>query len=555
MADLCRLCAAVYKKEMLDTITINMCQKLSECLGIEICQPGDELPKRACKRCATRLQDTYEFFHRIKESQESLNLLYGVSNDSSTDETNRLNKNQFSIIDRVSDVAVETSDQEIILSDTADFVLEGNVAAQNENSDEVNCELYRVMKSDEDNLIESFIIQNESNNGEELLSEQDDDNEVIETHIFKDDGETLLESYQNYEEYEGTDIGMPDNSETAVIQIIPQSQTATKDPQLNQTTTSDILQILKWKNYSWLCHSCSENCASFIALRQHVQEKHDTINYTSLQYECADCHKMSANYHKFINHVRFRHHTALRLRCDVCDIPQDNYTQLAYHRQSMCSDVAELYPLVDLCKICGKGFHDSHATSMHARLQHNNGEKNKSILHSCSQCKKQFKRTSILRAHEKLHSGPKEFVCEICDRKFRHKNNLDTHFYTHINDKVFKCKVCMKSYKTPVSLEKHQLIHKDIKEFTCDHCDKKFRTKDQKDSHERIHTGEKPYKCTVCGRAYRFRSGLMSHVSMHTGQLPYSCQNCDRRFSNWSNMNKHLKRCKSRKDKGGELDA
>ena len=47
--------------------------------------------------------------------------------------------------------------------------------------------------------------------------------------------------------------------------------------------------------------------------------------------------------------------------------------------------------------------------------------------HTCRQCGRQFRTTSNLRRHERLHSGQKPFQCKFCGRSFAAKYNKDRH--------------------------------------------------------------------------------------------------------------------------------
>lgn len=109
--------------------------------------------------------------------------------------------------------------------------------------------------------------------------------------------------------------------------------------------------------------------------------------------------------------MRFRHHPELSLRCDACDVQQESYQQLAAHRENC--DATHLYPLLDLCNICGKSFHNRNATLVHSRVQHNEEHSDETKWHQCAQCDKKFKRVANLRAHEHIHSGTSGYFAQI----------------------------------------------------------------------------------------------------------------------------------------------
>ncbi|XP_014100196.3 zinc finger protein 485 [Bactrocera oleae] len=544
MVGLCRLCAAIRKKDMLIPMNLDIYQKLRECFGIEMCNTGDKLTKCACGICLETLENAFSFFRKVKESQESLALL--------------LNSSKNDKLEIINEVCIRLNDN--------DEIKGGNVETDNVltlDSMELNMQMVHRCIEDVDDEYQSLQILNvmdvnsslsdlDNKAGQESPSQISENGAdvKIETYFLEDVEDVLEEESELNEEttYTKSRESNESNFKSTVIEILPVNNTVSNCSKSIEATESNSVQVFEWRLYTWICYSCSEACETFAALLLHAKEKHEVQAVNYLQYKCADCQKICAHYNKFLNHVRFRHHPELSLRCDACDVQQESYQQLAAHRENCAA--TQQYPLVDLCNICGKSFYNRTATLVHSRAQHNEEHSDRTNWHQCTQCHKKFKRLANLRAHEHIHSGLKEFVCDICDRKFRQKHNLEVHLYTHINERVFECKICNKSLKTSTSLEKHQLIHKDIKKFACDYCDKEFRTKDAKLSHERIHTGEKPFKCKYCDRGFRFRSGLMGHINLHTGDRPYSCQDCNRQFTNWGNMNKHMKRCHNRQSSG-----
>ncbi|XP_050316907.1 zinc finger protein 485-like [Bactrocera neohumeralis] len=561
MVGLCRLCAAVRKKDMLIPMNLDICQKVRECFGIEMCNSGDKLPKCACGICLETLQNTFSFFQKVKESQESLALLLSSSKDEKSETVNevcvRLNESELTnsqitaqYIESVKDNKIKEVDIEtdnVLTLDSMELNMQMIHRCIEEDGDDEyqSLEILNVM-----DVNSSLTDMDDRVGGESLSQLSENSTDVkIETYFLEDVDDDLEEGSEVNEETDTKSRDLNENNlKPTIIEILPANNCVINCSKSFETTEANNVQVNEWKLYTWICHSCSKICETFAALRLHAKENHEVHETNYLQFKCADCQKLCVHYNKFLNHVRFRHYPELSLRCDACDIQQESYQQLAAHRENCAA--AQQYPLVDLCNICGKSFHSRNATLVHSRAQHNEEHSDKTNWHQCTQCEKKFKRVANLRAHEHIHSGLKEFACDICDRKFRQKHNLEVHLYTHINERVFECKICNKSLKTSNSLEKHQLIHKDIKKFACDYCDKEFRTKDAKLSHERIHTGEKPFKCKYCDRCFRFRSGLMGHINLHTGNRPYSCQDCSRQFTNWGNMNKHLKRCSKRQSSG-----
>ncbi|XP_027216099.2 transcription factor Sp5 [Penaeus vannamei] len=93
--------------------------------------------------------------------------------------------------------------------------------------------------------------------------------------------------------------------------------------------------------------------------------------------------------------------------------------------------------------------------------QDKQGAKKKQHICHVPGCGKVYGKTSHLKAHLRLHSGERPFVCQwiFCNKTFTRSDELQRHLRTHTGEKRFECVECGKRFMRSDHLNKHVKTH------------------------------------------------------------------------------------------------
>lgn len=198
-----------------------------------------------------------------------------------------------------------------------------------------------------------------------------------------------------------------------------------------------------------------------------------------------------------------------------------------------------------LCAQCGRSFSFKQSLERHKHT-HKNGRK-----YDCLICGESFKSLSAHRDHKTTHMENGAYLCSECGRTFAWKSALVRHLKTHTDatdktERPHKCPHCDMGFSCVTYLNRHLLTHKEERLHVCS-CGKSFAYKAALTAHERTHQSERPHQCKQCGKGFLYKGGLLSHMKIHSEEMPYMCSFCGKSFKRERNMKKH-ERCHTREN-------
>ncbi|CAG2119599.1 unnamed protein product, partial [Medioppia subpectinata] len=182
----------------------------------------------------------------------------------------------------------------------------------------------------------------------------------------------------------------------------------------------------------------------------------------------------------------------MSIRCELCNYKSNRKSNFDRHMKSMHEECDR--PI----QCCGQVFVNKASLKKHSHQFHKEG-------YRCDEksCNKVFPRKALLRRHQTVHNGIKEFSCADCMYENRLGSNRKSNFDRHMKSMHEECdrpiQCCGQVFVNKASLKKHS--HQFHKEgYRCDEksCNKVFPRKALLRRHQTVHNGIKEFSCADC---------------------------------------------------------
>ena len=182
-----------------------------------------------------------------------------------------------------------------------------------------------------------------------------------------------------------------------------------------------ILQLHMHTHYrNFICEVCDMGYITRGCLKRHAQ------THVTGKFKCSYCSNTYDTVRKVKSHEAAVHiHKQLRNKCWYCNEKFKNHQK----REDHVVEVHGVQSNLIKCRACEKTFTCKRSLTIHTRRDHLIERR-----HKCEFCDKKFFTAPMLRHHEIVHTGTKNFQCDICLRTYARKKSLKEHMKKHSND-------------------------------------------------------------------------------------------------------------------------
>ncbi|KAL0853006.1 hypothetical protein ABMA27_012787 [Loxostege sticticalis] len=271
----------------------------------------------------------------------------------------------------------------------------------------------------------------------------------------------------------------------------------------------------------------------------------EPVKVNMLDYNCKICKDTISDFEHLKHHLISKHKlpidfendmiwpfkiTAHEFGCPMCGILLEQYGQLSKHINEHFDNF--------ICTQCGARF----ATEFRLRRH---GSSHEDGAYPCDRCDKLFKTTeSRLNHFQRIHMKVKKNKCMYCEESFGDYTQKLVHLHVvhGLKRKEYKCSFCPKVFKKSSVLRSHERsVHIQLDKFICDFCGYTCYDKKHMVDHMIRHTGVRKYICQVCGKGYARAYTLTEHMRIHNNERRFSCQYCEQAFVQKCSLKLHMK--------------